>query len=468
MTEITLMVHQDENAVFWQKHPRMFNHDDTGTGKTMSALAGYRASIKGRLLVIAPLTILRCAWGQDTDKYLPNFSWAVAHGTPQKRMDAFTSTSDIVLINHDGVNWLAENLDLLSGFSHCVVDEYTAFKNRATKRSKAMYKVASSIESLCLMSGTPNSNKITDLWFPSFLLDEGVRLGNNFFKFQQSVCEGRSVPGVMNAVEWVEKDGARDVVANLLRDITIRHSREDCIDIPKNRMYTLQVDMPPAVMKQYKELQEESILALDEGLITAVHAGSRTKKILQLLSGAVYDTEGQIVKVHPHRYKLVMDLVEARTHCLVAFNWKHERNALVYIAKERGIPYAVIDGDTPPNTREEIVDDYQAGKYQVVFAHPQSAGHGLTMTKGVATIWASPTYNAEHFQQLNARIDRKGQTHETETICICASNTKEEDVYEKLNGKLSRMSDLLALFAANTKLTPTLPQTSTEHRTNAF
>jgi SNF2 family DNA or RNA helicase len=380
-------------------------------------------------------------------------------------MDAFAASADIVLINHDGVNWLAENLDLLDRFSHIVVDEYTAFKNRTTKRSKAMYKVAKAVKYLCLMSGTPNSNKITDLWFPSFLLDDGERLGNNFFKFQQSVCEGRPVPGVQNAVEWIEKDGARHTVANLLRDITIRHAREDCVDIPKNRTHMVYVDMPAQVMTQYKELEKESLLALEAGLISAVHAGSRTKKILQLLSGAVYDSEGQIVKVHMHRYELVMDLVEARTHCLVAFNWKHERDALIDLATKRKITYAVIDGDTPPNKREEIVNDYQTGKYQVVFAHPQSAGHGLTMTRGVATIWASPTYNAEHYQQLNARIDRKGQTQETETLCICANNTKEEDVYEKLTGKLTRMSDLLELFAANTKVTPTQ---LTEHHNNVI
>lgn len=453
------MAHQKENAKFWRNTIRMFNHDDTGTGKTMSALAGYEISMEGRLLVVAPLTILKCAWGQDIDQYLPNFKWAVAHGTPQKRMDAFATQADIVLINHDGVNWLAENLDLLDRFSHIVVDEYTAFKNRTTKRSKAMQKVAMQTKFLCLMSGTPNSNKITDLWFPTILLDDGARLGNNFHRFQQSVCEGRSVPGVHNAVEWVEKDGSRDIVANLLRDITIRHAREDCIDIPENTTQMLHVDMPASVMKQYKELEDESLLALESGLITAVHAGSRTKKILQLLSGAVYDAEGQIVKVHQHRYELVMDLIEARTHCLVAFNWKHERNALISLAEKRNMSYAVIDGDTPPNKRQEIVNDYQAGRYRVIFAHPQSAGHGLTMTRGVATIWASPTYNAEHYQQLNARIDRKGQTQETETICICASNTKEEDVYEKLNGKLTRMSDLLALFAANTKVTPTLETT---------
>ncbi len=48
--------------------------------------------------------------------------------------------------------------------------------------------------------------------------------------------------------------------------------------------------------------------------------------------------------------------------------------------------------------------DFQSGKIRALFAHPQSAGHGLTLTKGTTTIWTSPTYNAEHYKQFNHRI----------------------------------------------------------------
>jgi SNF2 family DNA or RNA helicase len=82
----------------------------------------------------------------------------------------------------------------------------------------------------------------------------------------------------------------------------------------------------------------------------------------------------------------------------------------------------------------------------VVFAHPQSAGHGLTLTKATSAIWASPTYNAEHFQQFNRRIYRAGQTQKTETILIAAKNTWEPTVYEKLQTKLGRMEELLTVL----------------------
>ena len=84
---------------------------------------------------------------------------------------------------------------------------------------------------------------------------------------------------------------------------------------------------------------------------------------------------------------------------------------------------------------------------KVLFAHPQSAGHGLTLTKANTIIWCSPTYNAEHFQQFNRRIHRSGQTQKTETILISARGTWESEVYNKLNGKLNRMESLLNVLS---------------------
>ena len=453
---IELMTHQAECSKFWAAHKRILNHGDTGTGKTISALDGYVKSVAGRLLVIAPLSILRPAWGADIDKFLPNFSWAVAHGSTKKRMEAFRSGADIVLINHDGVKWIRDQLledeHFLGSFSHCVVDEYTAYKNRSSQRSKAMRFIAENVEYLQLLSGTPNSNKITDLWYPVYLVDKGQRLGDNFYRFQNETCSGKPVPGAPRATIWEEKAGSRDVVGNLLRDITIRHTLQECVDIPENTRRTMSVDMPASVMAAYRQLERDAYLAMEDGVITAVHAGARTKKILQLLSGAVYDEEGEVVKIHPHRYELVIDLVAEREHSVVAFNWRHERQQLCQLADARKIKYGIIDGSVSANARNEVVNAYQNGELQVIFAHPQSAGHGLTLTRGTSTIWASPTYNAEHYVQFNARIYRKGQDKKTETICIAASNTKEEEVYEKLAGKCERMSDLLGIFAQNTRL----------------
>ena len=367
----------------------------------------------------------------------------------KNRLKAFNSNSDIVITNHDAVKWIAKNPAVLDGFDTICIDEFTAFKNKDSQRSKAMAKVANHFEYRIAMSGTPNSNTILDIWHPTFLIDDGERLGVRFYSFRSAVCQPQ-FNGFANV--WIDRPDAQEIVASALFDINIRFSLEECIDMPQQVVSTRYVTLNDKTMAAYSTLAEDSVLYTPQGTINAVHAGAKVKKLLQLCTGAVYDEHGNAQGIHAERYDLVMQLVQERKHCLVAFNWQHERNHLVELAEKQSIKYGVIDGSTPANKRKDIVDRMQAGQLQVVFAHPQSAGHGLTMTKATTVIWASPTYNAEHYQQFNRRIYRAGQTQRTEVIRIAAERTWEPDVYEKLETKLSRMDELLGILNQTTSL----------------
>jgi superfamily II DNA or RNA helicase len=216
--------------------------------------------------------------------------------------------------------------------------------------------------------------------------------------------------------------------------------------MPKQTIQTVQVTLPRTIMDQYNALREDSVLYTGTATINAIHAGAKVKKLLQLCTGAVYDEQGDVQSVHPERYELVMQLVQQRKHSLVAFNWRHEKEHMTALADKLKIKHDSIDGSTPAHRRKDIVDRMQAGQLQVVFCHPQSAGHGLTMTKATTVIWASPTYNAEHYQQFNRRIYRAGQTQRTEVIQIAARDTWEPEVYLKLQNKLARMDELLDIL----------------------
>jgi SNF2 family DNA or RNA helicase len=128
------------------------------------------------------------------------------------------------------------------------------------------------------------------------------------------------------------------------------------------------------------------------------------------------------------------------------FNWTHQRDLIAKELKKRKLDYAVIDGSVKDEDRTAAVKQFQDGKLRAMLIHPQSAGHGITLTRGVATIWASPTFNAEHWVQANGRVRRAGQTKRTEVIKIAASGTREEQVYERLEGKLEGMDALMTLL----------------------
>ena len=61
-----------------------------------------------------------------------------------------------------------------------VIDELTSFKNRTTKRWKAIRKVRSSLKKVVGLTGTPIANGLLDLWAQVWLLDQGESLGKVF------------------------------------------------------------------------------------------------------------------------------------------------------------------------------------------------------------------------------------------------------------------------------------------------
>ena len=433
--------HQKKTTEFIVANPKCMITSDPGTGKTRAVLDAH-AILGGRTLVLAPLSILEAAWGEDIKKFQPNIKYGVAYAKNREKI--FKETSfDMVITNFEAVNFLRKNTRYCKQFNTIVIDEFTAFKNRTAKRSKNLKDIIHHFTNRIAMSGTPNSNTILDIWHPTLLVDDGERLGARFFQFRSQVCTPK-FNGFAN--EWIDKPDAEDAVAIRLRDITIRYALSECIDLPDNVTRTINTNLSKQIQQKYNLLANDSVLYTKTGTVNAVHAGARVKKLLQLVTGAVYDEDKLVQFIHQERYDIVMTLVEQRAHSLVAFNWRHERDALVELAEKQGVTYEVIDGTVKAEKRKDIVARFQAGHIKMLLCHPQSAGHGLTLTKANTIIWCSPTYNAEHFQQFNQRIHRSGQTQKTETILIQAQNTWEPEVYKKLNTKLGRMENLLHIL----------------------
>lgn len=374
------------------------------------------------------------------------------------REKAFNSRADIYITNTDAVKWLADQRPgFFSRFSELIVDESTAFKHHTSQRSKAIARIAKHFQRRALLTGTPNGNSITDVWHQMLVLDGGARLGTSFFAFRNSVCIAFQVGRMAQAVQWRDKPGAAEAVFALLADVVVRHKFEDCVSIPENHKYTVDYHLAPKQLKVYEDLAASQMLQLSKTTISAVNAAALATKLLQVASGAVYSEAGQYHVVDTGRYELIMDLVEQRKHSLVIFLWAHQKEQLVLEARRRGITYCVFDGKTTDKERTEYVAAYQRGEYQVMFGHPKTVGHGLTLTKGTATIWASPTYDLELYAQGSKRQHRIGQTKKTETIVIIAKDTIDERAFELMEGKNERMTNLLDLFQTATPVPVAAP-----------
>lgn len=441
--------HQNETLRKLKKTPILFDMSDPGTGKTrvqIDAFSERRRKGGGKALILATKSLLDAAWKHDFHTFAPDMVVSLAFAS--NRQEALRrKDADVVVTNHDAAKDLAKLPDAFwNDFDTLIIDESTAFKHHTSQRSKAVAKLAKHFKYRVCMSGTPTSNGILDIWHQVYILDEGKKLGKSFFGFRAAACEPIQVGPSSKMVKWVDRDGVDLVIAEILKDIAIRHQFEDCVDIPENHKYAVPFSLPKKLQSFYNDMQDYHFVQLKKTGITAVNGAVVYGKLLQIASGAVYNDDASYSVLDNSRYELVMDLVEERPHSIVFFSWEHQREELVREAEKRGVSYAVFDGSTHERRRAIIVEEYQEGKYQVLFAHPQSAGHGLTLTRGSATIWSSPTYNLEHFLQGLKRIHRIGQTQKTETIVVVAEGTIDEKVWDVLQAKNAKQSDFMKLL----------------------
>ena len=461
--------HQTKSIKFLQTTNRALDASDPGTGKTRVAIDWSSPSchLPGEaVLVIAPKSLLQSAWEDDFRKFAPHVRTQVCLAT--KREASFALPADVYITNTDAAVWLAKQPPkFFKRFNRLIIDEGSAFKHPTSQRSRAINKIKRFFEYRLILTGTPNSNTIVDIWNLINILDDGKRLGKSYFHFRSSVCAPVQVGPQPNMLKWEDKPGAEFAVSQLISDIVIRHKFEECIDIPPNYTYSVPFHMPPAQTRAYKQMEQMGIALFEKRAITTLNAAGVATKLLQIASGATYSNtmseahvsadnrhnndgpsseHGTYIAIANDRYELIADLIEQRANCVVFFNWKHQRDGLTKEFENRGITYTVIDGTTPTNARKTAVDHFQAGFYKVLLAHPQSAAHGLTLTKGTSTIWASPTYNLEHFIQGNKRIYRAGQTEKTETVVVIAPGTIEEHIFNVLQTKDARQTSMLDLL----------------------
>lgn len=447
------MPHQTTTFEALKKHDHFLDFSDPGTGKTRSQIDMIAERRKDpeykSTLVICPKSLMYSTWVCEIEKWQPHLTCITAPAV--KREVAFDAEVDVYITNTDAATWLLNRKpEFFRRFDTLIVDEISKFKNPQAKRTKALMAISRYFPYRYALTGTPIPNTIFDIWSQVFIIDHGEHLGNNFYHFRGTTCTPKQVGQSPHAIQWTAKPGMHETVAQLVADISIRHDFS-LLDLPENTLHLQRYRLSPAHLKQYLKLKKTAVLQVKEDFVVGINAATLLGKLLQVCSGTVYNETKDVVEIDPGRIELVRELISARKHSLVFFNYKHQRDALIKELKkkkpgEEKITYCVVDGDTSDNDRAKFIKRFQHGMYRTMLAHPAAAAHGLTLTKATSTIWMSLTWNLEYWLQGNRRIHRKGQEKATETIAILAEGTVEEDVLTKLSAKDASQQTVLDIL----------------------
>lgn len=426
---------------------------DMGLGKTVITLDAintlrYDRWAVQRVLIIAPKKVAEGTWTKEAQKWehLRHLRISAVLGSQQKRLRALATPADIYVINRDNVAWLVDYFKNAWPFDMVVLDESSSFKNSQSKRFKALKLVRSRINRLVELTGTPASNGLIDLWAQIYLLDGGARLGRTLGQYRERFFDPdkRSRTQIFS---YTPKDGSMEYIQQAIGDICVSMKAEDYLNLPDRMFDDVPVVLDDKARKAYRQLERDLLLELDEGQITAASAGVLTGKLLQLCNGAVYDSEKRPLAIHNCKVEAFLEVLEQLNgqHCLVFYNFQHDRDRLLAALEPLGLRVRVYQ-----SAADE--DAWNAGEIDVLLAHPASCAYGLNLQNGGHHIvWFGLTWSLEQYEQANKRLHRQGQRHPVIVHHLVVQGGMDEDVIESLRAKGDTQEALMDALKARIK-----------------
>lgn len=425
-------------------HPRTNLFCPMGSGKSVSVLTAIDTlSVLEDVfpvLVVAPLRVANTTWPDEIRKWphLRHLTASTITGTPAERKAALARRADIYTTNFDNLMWLDQELAGRWPFKMIVADEATRLKGfrtrQGTKRARALARYAHATPRYVGLTGTPASGGVQDLWALMWFVDKGERLGTSFKAFTDRWFQTIATTAGFTMIRPLAH--AQREIEEKIKDVCLSIDLGQYLDLKEPVVNTIEVELPPKARKIYDAMEREMFSEIRKGLdVAAFNAAAKTMKCLQIANGAVYidESAGSWEEVHRAKIEALDSIVEEANGApvLVAY---HFRSDLVRLQK--AFPKGrVLDAD--PKT----IRDWNAGKIPVLFAHPASAGHGISLQDGGNIIaFFAHNWNLEERLQIIERIGpaRQAQSGHDRPVFIhniIAKGTIDELVLARMEGK---------------------------------
>lgn len=422
------------NAVIENKRYALFLQ--MGLGKTVCTLTAIKHLMDNfaiwRVLILAPKRVAEETWAQEAAKWdhLQDMDIHTVTGPPEARNLTLEGPPGVYVISYTLTQWITKKYGKKWPFDMVVIDELSGFKNPQAKRFRALKKVLPYSERVIGLTGTPTPNGLIDLWSQMYLIDGGETLGHTLTEYRQTYFHPGAHYGHI-VYEWIPNKDAKKLITKKLRLRAITMETSDYLQLPDLINREIRVKVPVMKMQQYKALEREQIARLDDHVVAAPNAAAVMNKLLQMANGAVYDDQGEIIKIHTAKIDALKELIETATGpVLVYYNFRHDKEAI-----EAAIPEA----------RGLDVAEWNAGNIPVMLVHPASVGYGLNLQAGGHTIiWYGLTWSLELYQQANARLHRQGQKEPVIIHHLIAEGTVDEQVMSALMNKNTSQAALMA------------------------
>lgn len=429
-THGTLFEFQKEAGQFLLSHPKALLALAPGLGKTATSIIAAAQLMADGVIstigIIAPKSLLK-TWQNEISKWADDWSCILHKDYVDQPLDA-----NWLIINYDALsrNRLPEEMaavDLVIFDESILISNHSRKKETGadgkqrwvfkTNRVQLAFEIAQGVDWVWLLSGGPTSKFVDDLWAQLHIIDP-VRF-SSYWKFAEEYCHvayngwAKEITG--------NKPGAIAQIHEHYADIIFARSQDQVVDLPEWVFEEVEVPMSRKQEKAYDEMNRTWVTTLEttggDIQLNAPNTLAQVVRLSQLASNPIL--LGQGISALSPKWLAVIELMSVRPGPFIIWTRFVETAKRMehHLARE-GFRVGMLIGDTPAKLRQEIVDAFQAGRLDVIVAHPAVGKFGLTLTAARTSIYMENSYNGDDYYQSLHRVRRIGTTHAPIVITV--------------------------------------------------
>jgi len=292
------------------------------------------------------------------------------------------------------------------------VDESQRIKNAQAKRTKVMHEIGKHAAFRTIMTGTPNTKGIEDLYSQYGFLDPQIVGFKSFYSFRNRYC-------VMGGFENKQIVGYQNIPELLTALAPYTHVVKDPVELPPQAHEDRNIPLSPEQRRLLRELKEMMMTEMEGSVLSVTNALTYYTRGAQILGGFFPLAEGRVAVLDDNpKLDELIEVVEGTDKKVVIFCRFIPEAKLI---ERKLAKYGIVRLGSDSEDIQGLVNQFQTDPDTRLLVSTYGMGSiGFTLTAGKILVKYSGTFNFEDEIQSEKRIHRIGQTENTMVVRLVA------------------------------------------------
>ena len=403
---------------------------EQGLGKTKIAIDLLLYWLEHReidtVLIVTKKTLVK-NWVNEFSEHT-NLRPRVLSNNKGDNFYVLNSTARVIVTNFETVSGEKSRMKLFLKTRKVaiIIDESTKIKNPESKLTQDFFELAPLFTIKVIMSGTPVANRPYDIWAQIYFLDLGKNLGSDFKSFKRD-CD---LSNDLNEDEKKRKVFENSVASifDKIKSFSVRETKNSgIISLPSKVYHDVLIPFERKQFEMYERLREEmKLVLLKDGVQLIDESEDIIKRLLRFVQitsnpKLIDDAYREVSAKEIYLDELIKKILDRGEMAII---WSIYTGNIDYFHKKYKEFGAVkITGKMNISERNCSVELFKNKEAKLLFATPQSAKEGLTLTVANNAIFYDRGFNLDDYLQAQDRIHRISQKKDCNIYNLMVENS---------------------------------------------